>query len=217
MLLDYKKQKRIALDIYEFSDGRSLLESKIVFDMILLDYQLPDINGMEAAKELRAKNAAGCIIFITQYPQFVYDAFEVQPFRFFLKPVSEEKLYSALDTFLENNSHLSPIVIISDGQQITLEAKSIIYLEGDGKYCLVRTTDNTYRSSKTLSKVHELLPAHCFYRIHKSYVVNMYYISSIQGSELILINGERASIGRTRLADFRKSYMDFVRNCYVRL
>ena len=216
-LLGYKRKKRIAMDIYEFEDGGSLLNSETVFDMILLDYQLPDVNGMEIAKELRLRNAACSIIFVTQYPQFVYDAFEVQPFRFFVKPVSEEKLFSALDTFLENNKHLSPIVIVYEGQQVTIDAKSIIYLEGDGKYCLVRTTDNTYRSSQTLSQVQSLLPAHCFYRIHKSYVVNMYYISSLQGSELILINGEKASVGRTRLSDFRKSYMDFVRDHYVRL
>ena len=217
MLLGYKKQKRIALDIYEFEDGRSLLESETVFDMIFLDYKLPDIDGMETAKQLRTRNAACCIIFVTQFPQFVYDAFEVQPFRFFVKPMPQEKLFSALDTYLENNRHLNPIVIINEGQQITIDAKNIVYLEGDGKYCLVRTSDNTYRSSKTLSQVQALLPSHCFYRIHKSYVVNMYYISSIQGTELNLINGEKASIGRTRLADFRKSYMDFVKNYYVRL
>ena len=141
----------------------------------------------------------------------------MQPFRFFVKPLSDEKLCSALDTFLENNKLITPLVIVNEGQQITIEAKSIVYLEGDGKYCLVRTVDNTYRSSKTLSQVQELLPKHCFYRIHKSYLVNMYYISSIQGSELNLINGEKASIGRTRLSDFRKSYMDFVKNYYVRL
>ena len=216
-LLKYKKEKRIAIDIYEFENGVSLLESETVFDIIFLDYQLPDINGMDIAKRLRAENASCCIIFVTQYPQFVYDSFEVQPFRFFVKPLSDEKLCSALDTFLENNKLITPLVIVNEGQQITIEAKSIVYLEGDGKYCLVRTVDNTYRSSKTLSQVQELLPKHCFYRIHKSYLVNMYYISSIQGSELNLINGEKASIGRTRLSDFRKSYMDFVKNYYVTL
>lgn len=216
-LLEYKKEKRISMDLFEFDNGKSLLESEIIFDMIFLDYQLPDINGMEAAKELRLRNASSCIIFVTQFPQFVYDSFEVQPFRFFVKPLCAEKLFSALDTYLDHNKLLNPIVIINEGQQITIEAKNILYLEGDGKYCLIRTTDNTYRSSKTLCHVQALLPKHCFYRIHKSYVINMYYISSIHGSEIILTNSEKASIGRTRLSDFRKEYMNFVKNYYVRL
>ncbi len=216
-LVNYKKEKRISMDIYEFENGESLLSSDMVFDMIFLDYQLPDINGMDIARTLRLRNAACSIIFVTQYPGFVFESFEVTPFRFFVKPLEDEKLHAAMDTYLSNNKLLNPVVIVHNGQQITIEAKNILYLEGDGKYCLVRTVDDTFRSSKTLSHVQALLPKHCFYRIHKSYVVNMYYISLIQGSELQLINGERASIGRTRLADFRRSYMDFVKNYYVRL
>ena len=217
VLVDYCKDKRIAADYFEFSDTDSLLKKEILFDVIFLDFRFQNGNGMEAAKTLRSRNFTGCIIFITGFPQFVYDSFEVQPFRFFVKPIDETKLRSALDQFLQSHRMMNHIVINQDGEQITLDAGKILYLEGDGKYCLIRTNDEVYHSSKTLSQVQKMLPQHCFYRIHKSYVVNMYCVASIHGSELLLTNGERASIGRSHLSNFKKSYMEFVRNYYIQL
>lgn len=215
-LLEYRSEKRIEIDIYEFESGNSLLNSENVFDMVFIDYQMPGLDGLETAKAMRLKNCICSIIFITSFPQFVFDSFEVQPFRFFVKPLDAVKLKAAMDSYLKQQKLLNPIVIVEDGEQKTINSENIIYLEGDGKYCLIRTTDTTFKSSKTISKVQELLPKHCFYRIHKSYVVNMYCVSSIVGNEALLINGEKARIGRNHIADFKKVYMNFVKNFYVK-
>lgn len=215
-LLEYRSEKRIEIDIYEFESGNSLLNSENVFDMVFIDYQMPGLDGLETAKSMRLKNCICSIIFITSFPQFVFDSFEVQPFRFFVKPLDAVKLKAAMDSYLKQQKLLNPIVIVEDGEQKTINSENIVYLEGDGKYCLIRTTDTTFKSSKTISKVQELLPKHCFYRIHKSYVVNMYCVSSIVGNEAVLINGEKARIGRNHIADFKKVYMNFVKNFYVK-
>ncbi len=215
ILLEYKREKRIHMDIYEFENGESLLSSDMVFDMVFIDYQMPGIDGLEAARRMRLKNCICSIIFVTSYPQFVFDSFEVQPFRFFVKPVEKDKLISAMDCYLRQQRMLNPIIIIEDGEQKTVNSENIIYLEGYGKNCLVRTMDHVFKSSKTISKVFDLLPRHCFYRIHKSYAVNMYCISSVNGKEVVMINGEKATIGRNHLADFKRAYRDFVKNYYV--
>lgn len=217
LLLEYKKEKRIQIDIYEFDNGKSLIDSNKIFDIIFIDFQMPGINGLETAKNLRLKNCICSIIFITSFPQFVFDSFEVQPFRFFIKPLDANKLKSAMDSYLKQQKLLNPIIIIENGEQKTINSENILYLEGDGKYCLIRTTDNIFKSSKTISKVQELLPKHCFYRIHKSYVVNMYCISSIIGNEVVLINGEKARIGRNHITEFKTVYRDFVKNFYVKV
>ncbi len=217
MILDFRIEKRFAADIFEYDKAEDLLDSGVVFDLIFLDQQLPGVSGMEAARSLRRINCMCGIIFVTGYPQFVFDSFEVQPFRFFVKPVGKEKVAAAIDSYIQQNKLQSPIIIVQDNRRFSVDSRDIIYLEGQGKYCLVRTKDETFRSSRTISGVQQLLPVHCFYRIHKSYVVNMYYVSSIQGSEVVLLNGERASISRSHLKDFRKSYAEFVKNYYVRL
>ena len=215
ILLEYKKEKRIYMDIFEFDDGESLLESEQLFDMVFIDYQMPGIDGMETARKMRLKNCICSIIFITSYPQFVFESFEVQPFRFFVKPLEKDKLISVMDSYLQQQNLLNPIIIIENGEQITINSANILYLEGNGRYCLVRTLDHVFKSSKTISRVFNLLPQHCFYRIHKSYAVNMYCIASVSGNEVIMINGEKAIIGRNHLADFKRAYKNFVKNYYL--
>lgn len=213
----YKAEHRLHIDVYLYSTGEELLRSGKVFDMVFLDYQMPGMDGMEAARELRRRNFTCSIVFATNHPQFVFESFEVQPYRFFPKPLTEEQIVSLLNTFIAQQKLLAPLVVINDSEQRIISAKDILYLEGDGKYCIVRTVDGTYNSSKTLAQVHALLPQHCFYRSHKSYVVNLYSICSFDNGVAVLSNGEEVSIGRSKASDFKRTYMQFVKDYYIKV
>ena len=97
-----------------------------------------------------------------------------------------------------------------------IHSKNIIYLESDGKYCTIRTRSGTFHSSKTMSAVLDALPHYCFYRIHRSYAINMYHIDKISNNEISLSNGEKAQIGRNHVANFKRSYREFIKTFYLR-
>lgn len=217
LLIEYKTEKRIHMDIFEFESGEELLSCEKNFDIVFMDYQMTGINGLETARLLRLKNTICEIIFVTSFPEFILDSFEVQPFRFMLKPLQSDKIYEAIDSYLKQQKLLYPLIVIENGEQKTVNAQDIIYLEGDGKCCIVRTTTETIHSSKTISQVYKLLPEHCFYRVHKSYVVNMYCIDSFKNNIITLNNGEMVVVGRNNIAEFKKVYMNFIENYYVRL
>ena len=183
--------------------------------MIFLDYQMPGLDGMEVARQLRSKNCMCSIVFVTSYPSFVYESFEVQPFRFFVKPISQVDIDNLLTKFISQEQKLAPLVVINEGERSVVQAKDVLYLEGAGKYCTVRTVRETYSSSKTLAQVHELLPQHCFYRSHKSYVVNLYSIQSLKNGTIILTNGEAVQIGRNKVAEFNRVYKQFIKEYYL--
>ena len=216
-LVNYKKQRRIQMDIYEFSCGKDFLSSDLIFDVVFMDYQMPFLDGMATARQLRVKNPLCSIVFVTNYPDFVFDSFEVNPYRFFKKPISFLSIELMLDTYIRQQKNLAPILVNDyDGQKV-IPSRDIIYLEGDGKYCIIRTTHETVHSSKTLANVLELLPRYCFYRVHKSYAVNMYYIHQIDNNEIILLNGEKVLIGRNTIANFKREYKLFIKNYYLKL
>ena len=99
----------------------------------------------------------------------------------------------------------------------TIKSEDIIYLEASGKYCYIRTDAETIRSSKTLSQVQELLPLHCFYRVHKTYLVNMYCVDTIQNNIVLMSNGEKAVIGKSKIADFKKVYKQFIKDYFIKV
>lgn len=216
-LVNYKKDRRIQLDIYEYSNGKDLLLTELVFDIIFMDYQMPTIDGMTTARLLRKRNSTCSIVFVTNFPDFVFESFEVSPYRFFKKPISHTDIEVTLDSYIRQQKLLAPIIVNDyDGQKI-IASKDIMYLEGDGKYCIIRTVHDTVHSSKTLSRVLNVLPQFCFYRVHKSYAVNMYHIDQIDNKQISLINGEKVLVSRHNVADFKKAYKDFIKNFYLRL
>lgn len=123
---------------------------------------MPNLNGMETARILRSRKNICSIIFITSFPEFMIEAFEVNTYRFLIKPLDTIKLSKDIDCFVKDKKMFSPIVVNVYGEQIVISSEDIIYLEGSGKYCNIRTINNTVQSSKTLAGVLKLLPQHCF-------------------------------------------------------
>lgn len=217
VLFNYKAERRLHLDVYLYSSGEALLASAKAFDMVFLDYQMPGMDGMEVARELRRRNLTCSIVFVTSYPEFVFDSFEVYPYRFLCKPIAREQIETLMTGFIKEQKLLAPITVIADNEQIVIQTKDILYVEGAGKYCVIRTMNNTYKSSKTLSQVHNLLPQHCFYRSHKSYVINLYCVNSFRQGIATLTNGEIATIARSKTAEFKKTYKRFIKDFCIKV
>ena len=217
ILFTYKAERRLHIDVYQYPNGEALLSDKKIFDIVFLDQQMPGLNGMQVARTLRSRNITCSIVFVTSYPDFVYESFEVQPYRFLRKPVNADEITVLMNTFINHQKLLCPITVINNCEQTVIHVKDILYLEGDGKYCTIRTNSAVYHSSKTLAQVYEQLPQHCFYRPHKSYVVNLYYIDSFSRESATLTNGELVKIGRSKAANFKQVYKQFVKDFYVKV
>ena len=83
-----------------FLTGEDFRKSPEIYDLLFLDCRLPDANGLTIAKELRARDIDTAIIFVTAFPEYVYESFEVQPFRYMIKPIEETVLRKALIGFV---------------------------------------------------------------------------------------------------------------------
>ena len=148
-----------------FYNGKKLLND-LRFDIIFLDYQMPGLNGLQTAKELRKINQQCTIIFLTSFPEIVYDTFQYETFRFLIKPLNINNLYEALNSYRKKMDTYYPISINKEGDVIKISTKDIIYVEADGKNSIIRLTNDSIHCPKTLAKVYVGLSMKC-YRLGK--------------------------------------------------
>ena len=199
-----------------FTSGEDLLPACDGFNVIFMDYKMGGIDGLETARILRRQNANCAMIFLTGYPEIVYDVFEVGTFRFLQKPLDLEKLNSALDGYFRMYGNDYPILLSIDRDSRCVETKNIISLESKGKICIVniRNKDSKIeqlRCAKTMKAVYEQMPKH-FCRAHHSFIVNMNYVESIKNKEIHLTTGQTAFTSRRYHVSFKNTYIGYIKN-----
>ena len=209
-LVKYNK----TFEIKEFRTGRELIDSRIKFDIIFLDIEMPELNGMDTAKKLRKLSVGSIIIFLTSHIECIQDAFKVKAFRFLSKPVQEDALNEALEEAEKEIVGQEKIVINQKGKIFELSVPDVMYFEafGDGTY-VYDNKDNVYECTVALKEWDKRLEGMPFFKIHKSYIVSMMYVSSINNNVLRLEGVDQDfTISRRNITPFKDAYMDFVKN-----
>jgi len=170
-------------------------------DLIFSDIQMPKINGLEL---VRALENPPVIIFITAHRDFALDGFEtgatdylVKPVRFdrFLKAVNKAKDYIELkqkSTVHQVNS--DRIFIKSDGKLTKILLDEILYVEAQGDYLKIVINNETYTTLATLKSMDEVLTLPKFFRVQRSFIINLEAIRSLNGNMVELTNGKSISI-----------------------
>lgn len=209
ILYEYANLRGIELLVEEYASGNELLINKIKYQLVILDYNTGDLNGLETARILRSCNPDCTIIFLSSYKGFIIDSFEVSPFRFLLKPLDKSLLFSALDDFFKARSDNRPILIKDGGDTFCLSANEIFYLEADNKNCFISLRNKKIRCRKTMARVYCELPKQHFGKINRAYVVNFNYISGYNRDAVTLRNGEQLHVGRCYFKSFREEFREF--------
>jgi DNA-binding LytR/AlgR family response regulator len=207
VVYQYANENRFEMVIDEFFDGESLLASKSEYDMIFLDYRMKGINGMDTAKKLRERNLNCTIVFMTSYPDFVYDAFKVNAFRFCRKPVERVHIYEVMDDYFAMFGNDYPILLKHERETIQVETKQILYIEAMGKYCVIHRPKDQIRIAKLLGSVCEYLPKGNFFRAGRSFVVNFNYIAKYDREYIYMKNGDMIPQSRMYASAFKEAYM----------
>lgn len=209
VIYQYANSRRFELVIDEYYRGEDLLQSRTIYDMILLDYQMGELNGLDAARKLRSRNAGCTIIFMTSYPHFVYEAFEVNAFRFYEKPVKPSMLYAAFDDYFKMYGNDYPILLQHNRETIPVDTKDIVFLEAMNKCCIVHLANNYMIVAKTMAVISKLLPRNHFYKVNRSYIINFNYIKKYNNDDIIFKNGTQVHVSRNYLTAFKVAYREY--------
>jgi len=172
-------------------------------DIVFLDVDMPELSGLEVADIISPHTS---VIFTTAYPNYAVQAFEKNGSDFLLKPISFERFTKSV-TKVENlirtkklsehhpdDEHffINPGI---KGRIIQLSYSEIIYIEGLKNYVVLYTIDGKHITYLSMREIEKLISMSRFTRIHKSYIVNIDKIKSIDGNNVILSSGDELPIG----------------------
>lgn len=184
-----------------------IADDNFFYDMILLDIEMPGITGMEISEKLKYYLPNVKIIFVTSHTEYAIDAFELSIFRYIPKNNIENKLPTAV-------VDAAKLIELEDGQEYTIHTnnrmekipyKDILYIQRDGgKNSTLYTKIGTSKVRKTLQQVHNELSPKEFIFIDRSYIVNIIHIMKVSDNTVVLKNGEKLPISRSRLQEVKR-------------
>ena len=196
---DWAKKNRHLANIRQYMDAKSFLFDYLEdkgFDILLLDIEMPEMNGIELAKTVRRENSTVQIVFITGFYEYFSDGFDVSALHYLIKPADERKLFTVLDKAVDNRAYRqrSVLLVTADGE-VKVSLADILYIESENVYIIVHTVHGDYRTRMALTKFMEQLDE-TFFKVHRSFVVGLKYIKKITRTEVVMTNGASIPISR---------------------
>lgn len=203
--LDRYSQQESAVFYVDIFDGAlSFLERyKPVYDIVFMDIEMPHLDGMEAARRLRKLDQKILLIFVTNMAQFAVKGYEVDALDYIVKPVQYPDFKMKLQRAVARCQNDADAVLVPQQNQVSrILLRDIRYIEVCGHRLIYHTEHGKIDGGGTLREAEERLRGKGFLRCNKCYLVNFKHIANVQGSTLLMTDGDELKISRPRKKEF---------------
>ena len=214
---EYFLNHHIECQLSLFDCGNDLINSSEKYDILFLDVELGDSNGIEIAKKLQLSNDKLVIIVITSYRQYLDAAMDIKVARYIDKPIIKDRVYSALDKAISLIDENVVTLHVKNNKIVRVKVSEIVYVEAKLRGVTVYCVNESYQVSQTLKQLLTVLNASCFATPHGSYIVNLNYIKYFKRYEITLCNPYNdvvISIATRKQPEFKRRFLDFIGEDY---
>lgn len=193
----WAQQRGNQVEMTEFCSAEQFLFScpQPDFDLLLLDIEMGEMDGVSLAKQVRRTNELMQIVFITGYSDYITEGYEVAALHYLMKPVKEEKLFVVLDRAVERlHKNTKVLTLETSEEMVRVPLYQVSALEVQRNYVTVHARQD-YTVKKSLSELMEQLDER-FFRVGRSAVVNLNDISRVTRSDIYLTDGRSIPLPR---------------------
>ncbi len=181
------------------------------FDILLLDIQMKEMDGIELAEKIRESDKSVQIVFITGFTDYISRGYDVSALHYLIKPVEKEKLFSVLNKADDNLRKTEKFVLLSvDSESFKVKLKDIIYIEAFGHSCCVACKNRDYEVKLPISDIVKMLDE-SFVKCHRSYVANLRNVSRITKTDVVFDNGKSIPVSRRMYGDVNIAFINYYR------
>ncbi len=179
-----------------FPSGEAFLARDLgQFSILLLDIEMPGMDGITLARGVRERNETAVIVFITGYAEYIAEGYDVSALHYLMKPVDKSKLFSVLGKAvktLDKNGKLLPLEL--GGELVMLPLRDLRYIEVQGNYVTFHGKQ-AYKVKMPLVEARALLDER-FFRTGRSFLVNLHYVRKVTKTDVYLATGEQIPLSR---------------------
>jgi two-component system response regulator LytT len=214
MVLNFFRKKNREISLRMFSGGEELLSYNGQIDILFLDIQMKDMDGMETARKLRADKFRGFLVFITVLKEMVFQSFEVQAYDYLVKPVDDkqfEKTMERLYASMQNASEDSLLVQKGYEGRIIREDEIVFCEIIDRKIYLNLASGEVVDYYERIENLETKLNNR-FYRCHRSYLINLKHLKGYKNGTACMDNGKEIPVSRLRSREFSGVVLQYMKN-----
>lgn len=211
-LKQYEEENDIRFKISVFGDGAEILENyQPLYDIILLDIEMPRVNGMKAAEEIRAQDADVTLMFITNMANYAIRGYEVGALDFVMKPINYYTFSMKMTRVLKRTKQRAQqdiLLTLPDGVK-KLNIQQIYYVEVQNRMLYYHTEDGIFSMRGTMQSVEELLSPYAFAKCNHWYIVNLKHVSEVRKTTAV-VAGNELEVSRRNRTLFLKALTEYV-------
>ncbi|MCI8891474.1 MAG: response regulator transcription factor [Eubacterium sp.] len=208
----YQEENNVRFKVTVFEAATQILESyEPLYDMILMDIDMPGINGMDAADQIRQTDQDVVIVFITNIASFAIRGYEVGAMDFVVKPITYYNFSTRLARALKRSRSREPrqiILTLADGVK-KLEVGQIYYVEVQNRMLHYYTQEGVFAVRGTMQSVQQMLEAYSFAKCNHWYMVNLRHVSEVK-KNTVVVGEYELEISRRNRTPFLKALTEYV-------
>ena len=212
----YQNEKKREFEIDFYPNGADLIAAyQPGVDILLLDIEMPVMDGIQTAKILREKDKKVVIVFITNLAQYAIQGYDVQALDFIVKPMNWDVFSFRMDRIISRlekrqQDAARSISVRTDSSALRkIDMTDLIYVEVNHHTLTYHTISEVFSARGTMLETEKALLPHGFCRCNQCYLVNLRYVTGVD-EEMVSIGNERLRISRSKKKDLVKALSEFV-------
>lgn len=207
-------KKKIKYNINQELSGENLLEEGKTepIDLLIIDIDMPGMNGFEVVEQLQLLKRVETVIFITNQTHLVYDCFPYHPFEFIRKEMLEQELTRVLNRYWGNYIEgQKQCVFKVNGIERKITIADIVYIESRGHELYVNTMSEVIKFRSSFTDIENILGTESFIRLHHGYLVNAKFINLIGKCECQLKTNKIIPMSRHRREQVKSQFAQYLK------
>lgn len=215
LLIRYSFDHDIDLSIDAYHDGEQLLnvcEHSRTYNVLFMDIEMPQRNGIEIVSDIRSIDRNLITVFVSNYPEYMYDSFSVHPYQFIQKPVTAESLEKTMNDIIADTSVIEdPFITVTDnyGNMVSISTDEIYYIEATdarNRDLVIYLNGSEIYTRGTLAQFENLLPGDLFVRPSRTTLINLSHILLIKDQTVVFDNKLTVSISQRKVRTLKELY-----------